>query len=77
MNAFDRIKEDIMADKMNEQFTKQGIPPLFKVSKEARIVIVGQAPGRKAEATGLFWNDASGDRLRDWMGYQGRVLHDR
>lgn len=68
MNAFDRIKEDIMADKMNEQFTKQGIPPLFKVSKEARIVIVGQAPRRKAEATGLFWNDASGDRLRDWMG---------
>jgi len=29
---------------------------------------VGQAPGRRAEATRLYWNDASGDRLREWMG---------
>lgn len=68
MNIFDKIKEDIMADKMNEKYTIQGIPPLFKSSKKARIVIVGQAPGRKAEETQLFWNDASGDRLREWMG---------
>ncbi len=65
---FEQIKKDIMADPMNESFTKLGIPPLFKASLDARIVIVGQAPGRKAEETRLVWNDLSGDRLRDWMG---------
>lgn len=65
---FDEIKQKIINDPMNEAFTVRGIPPLFKASVDARIVIVGQAPGRKAEATRLFWNDLSGDRLREWMG---------
>lgn len=64
----DAIKQKIINDPMNEAFTGRGIPPLFMASADARIVIVGQAPGRKAEATRLFWNDLSGDRLRDWMG---------
>lgn len=68
MTIFEKIKEEIMADPMNESFTSRGIPPLFKASKDARIAIVGQAPGRRAEETRLFWNDPSGDRLREWMG---------
>lgn len=68
MTIFEEIKEEIMADKMNDSYTKKGIAPLFKVSKDACIAIVGQAPGRKAEETRLFWNDLSGDRLREWMG---------
>lgn len=68
MTVFEKIKEKIMADPMNESYTEKGIPPLFKASKDARIAIVGQAPGRKAEETRLFWNDPSGDRLREWMG---------
>lgn len=68
MSIFDKIKRDIMADEMNDSYTIKGIIPLFKASENARIVIVGQAPGRKAEETQLFWNDLSGDRLREWMG---------
>lgn len=68
MMIFEKIKQEIMADPMNDSFTKNGIPPLFKASTDARIVVVGQAPGQKAEATRLFWNDLSGDRLREWMG---------
>lgn len=68
MTVFEKIKQEIMADTMNESYTRKGISPLFKASKDARIVIVGQAPGRKAEETQLFWNDLSGDRLREWMG---------
>ena len=68
MTIFEKIKEEIMEDPMNQSYTGKGISPLFKASKEARIVIVGQAPGRKAEETQLFWNDLSGDRLREWMG---------
>lgn len=64
-----------MIDPLNEAFTKKGIPPLFKVSKQARIAIVGQAPGRKAEETQLFWNDLSGDRLREWMGISRETFY--
>jgi len=37
---FETIKQEIMADPMNESYTKKGIPPLFKASFDARIVIV-------------------------------------
>lgn len=68
MTIFQDIKAEIMADPVNKEYTERGIAPLFYASKDARLVIVGQAPGRKAEETRLFWNDQSGDRLREWMG---------
>ncbi|KXU02727.1 hypothetical protein SCODD09_00169 [Streptococcus constellatus] len=49
-------------------YTERGIEPLFAAPKSARINIVGQAPGIKAQETRLYWNDKSGDRLREWMG---------
>ncbi|WOO37970.1 uracil-DNA glycosylase family protein [Anaerocolumna sp. AGMB13020] len=72
---FEKIKQEIITDAMNEAYTTMGIPPLFKASAEARIAIVGQAPGRKAEATQLFWNDLSGDRLREWLGISREVFY--
>ena len=62
------IAEEIAADPANASYTKRGIEPLFFAGPQCRIMIVGQAPGRVAEETGIVWNDRSGDRLRDWMG---------
>lgn len=76
INRFAEIKQMIMNDEMNKSYTEKGIEPLFKVTKEARIVIVGQAPGRKAEETHLFWNDPSGDRLREWMGISRKTFYE-
>ena len=42
--------------------------PLFAAPTTARINIVGQAPGIKAQESRLYWNDKSGDRLRKWLG---------
>ena len=42
--------------------------PVLRASAGARLLIVGQAPGTRAHETAMPWNDASGDRLRDWMG---------
>lgn len=42
--------------------------PVFTVNKEARILIIGQAPGIKAHTTETPWNDPSGDELRRWLG---------
>jgi uracil-DNA glycosylase len=42
----------------------------------ARLRIVGQAPGRKVHETGIPWNDASGDRLRNWLGLTRDQFYD-
>ena len=65
---FKAIAEEIRNDPENASFTKRGIDPLFFAGPECRIMIVGQAPGRVAEESGIVWNDRSGDRLREWMG---------
>jgi uracil-DNA glycosylase len=41
--------------------------PVLRAQATARLMIVGQAPGRKVQETGIPWNDPSGDRLRDWL----------
>lgn len=61
---FQAIKNDIQ----NQNYTDLGIDPLYVVSKEARILIIGQAPGIKAQKSGKVWNDLSGIKLREWMG---------
>lgn len=46
----------------------QGPNPIIQIDPRARILIASQAPGRKVHETGIPFNDASGERLRDWMG---------
>lgn len=41
--------------------------PVLRVSPTARLLIVGQAPGRRVHETGIPWNDPSGDQLRAWL----------
>jgi uracil-DNA glycosylase len=53
-----------------------GPRPVFRVSSTARLLIIGQAPGTKVHATGIPWNDASGDRLRSWMGIDRATFYD-
>jgi len=42
--------------------------PVVRVGRETRLLICGQAPGRRVHESGLPFDDPSGDRLRDWMG---------
>ena len=42
--------------------------PVVRVSAETRLLICGQAPGRRVHESGLPFDDASGDRLRRWLG---------
>lgn len=41
--------------------------PVLRLRPSARLLIVGQAPGRLVHETGIPWNDPSGQRLRDWL----------
>jgi uracil-DNA glycosylase len=44
-----------------------GPRPVLRASATARLLVVGQAPGRRVHETGIPWNDPSGDRLRRWL----------
>jgi uracil-DNA glycosylase len=59
-----------------EAFLPLGPYPVFRVSATSRILIIGQAPGTKVHATGLPWNDSSGDRLRDWLRMDRALFYD-
>ncbi|WP_203662836.1 uracil-DNA glycosylase family protein [Lacticaseibacillus sp. 53-4] len=68
MQTANEIFNAIMADPQNAAYTAAGIKPLYKIDPAARLLIISQAPSRNAQETESFWNDPSGDRLRDWMG---------
>jgi uracil-DNA glycosylase len=53
-----------------------GPRPVFQADPRARILIAGQAPGRRVHASGLPFDDASGERLRDWLGIGREVFYD-
>lgn len=53
-----------------------GPRPVVSASREARILIIGQAPGTRVHQTGIPWNDPSGDRLRDWLGMDRATFYD-
>ena len=53
-----------------------GARPVLQAAPGARLLIVGQAPGRKVHATGMPWSDASGDRLRAWLQIDREVFYD-
>ena len=50
--------------------------PVLRVSRKARLCIVGQAPGTRVHASGTPFTDPSGDRLRDWMGVTPDEFYD-
>jgi uracil-DNA glycosylase len=53
-----------------------GPRPILQVHADARILIAGQAPGSKVHASGIPFQDASGDRLRAWMGVDEKIFYD-
>ena len=53
-----------------------GARPVIQVGTSAKILIAGQAPGSKVHATGIPFDDPSGDRLRQWMGVDKTQFYD-
>jgi len=53
-----------------------GPRPIVQVGEHARILIVGQAPGKAVHESGIPWNDASGETLRRWMGISTETFYD-
>ncbi|WP_394551762.1 uracil-DNA glycosylase family protein [Agromyces sp. MMS24-JH15] len=74
-DAFARLRDEIAADRANAAYTAMGWRPLVFGSAGSRVLLISQAPGRKAQASGIPFDDASGARLLGWLGV-GRAEFD-
>ncbi|MGN6653639.1 uracil-DNA glycosylase family protein [Trinickia sp.] len=67
---------EIRACRACEAHLPHGPRPVLQVGREARVLIIGQAPGARVHASGIPWDDKSGQRLRDWMGMGPERFYD-
>jgi uracil-DNA glycosylase len=74
--ALDDLLITVRACRVCEAHLPLGPRPVVQLGSAARILIVGQAPGARVHASGIPWDDRSGDRLRDWMGIDTRSFYD-
>ncbi|MBY4639371.1 uracil-DNA glycosylase family protein [Gluconacetobacter entanii] len=74
--ALEQLVRDIRACTACAAVLPLGPRPVLHVSPTARILIASQAPGTRVHETGQSFNDASGDRLRGWLGIDRATFYD-
>lgn len=74
--SLDELVARIRACTVCVQSLPLGPRPVLHVSPRARLLIASQAPGTKVHETGVSFNDASGDRLRQWLGMDRDTFYD-
>lgn len=71
---------DVLNDARNCHLCARRLPhpprPIVRADIAARLLIIGQAPGARVHASGIPWDDPSGDRLRDWLGVSRDIFYD-
>ena len=75
MQKIDSLIHEISACRLCEEHLPLGVRPVLQISSVSKILITGQAPGRKVHESGVPFDDASGDRLRSWMGVSKAVFY--
>ncbi|MBO0813235.1 MAG: uracil-DNA glycosylase family protein [Microlunatus sp.] len=76
MSSFEALRAAVAADAENAAATRAGYRPLFVASERACVLLIGQAPGLKAQETGIPFNDASGRILCGWLGVDDSEFRD-
>ena len=76
MSSCSRLLSEIRDCQLCAAHLLLGPRPVLQAHPAARILIAGQAPGRKVHETGLPFNDPSGDRLRQWLGVTRDQFYD-
>lgn len=72
----DRLLAEIRSCRHCEAHLPHGPRPIVQAGSNARVVIIGQAPGSRVHASGVPWDDDSGDRLRGWLGMSREDFYD-
>jgi uracil-DNA glycosylase len=76
ITKLDRLLAEARACAVCAEHLPLGPRPTLRARRSARLLIVGQAPGTKVHATGIPWNDPSGERLRDWLAIDRATFYD-
>ena len=75
-HSLNRLLVDISACTVCAAHLEYGPRPVVQAGSAARIVIIGQAPGRRVHESGIPWNDPSGVTLRRWLGLPEEAFYD-
>lgn len=77
MSSFKQLTRDMKACTLCKEQLPLGPRPVFQLHPNASILIVGHAPGKKVHETGVPFDDASGKRLRDWLGISPELFYNK
>ncbi|EDY85812.1 1-(5-Phosphoribosyl)-5-amino-4-imidazole- carboxylate (AIR) carboxylase [gamma proteobacterium HTCC5015] len=67
MSSLTQLIQEAERCRLCEAALPEGPRPVFRAHSNARILVIGQAPGRRVHASAIPWDDPSGERLRRWM----------
>lgn len=70
------LLKEVRTCRLCERYLPLGPRPVLQAGRHARILIAGQAPGRKVHASGVPFDDPSGVRLREWLGVSPEQFYD-
>jgi len=73
---FKALLDEVRACKVCQKHLPHKVRPVLRAHPSAKILIIGQAPGIKVHKSGIPWDDASGNRLREWMGIDKEIFYD-
>lgn len=73
---FSQLLAEVRQCRLCEPHLPLGAKPILQFDPQARILVAGQAPGRKAHERGVPFSDVSGNRLREWMGVDDATFYD-
>ena len=76
MEPLDTLLKQIANCQICAEHLELGTRPVLSAQKNARVLIIGQAPGIRVHETGIPWNDESGNRLRKWMDVTNEEFYD-
>ncbi len=75
-SSLESFLREVRACRLCEDSLEHGVRPVLQVGEGASVLIAGQAPGRRVHASGLPFDDPSGDRLRNWLGVSSAEFYD-
>lgn len=76
MSPFEDLVKSARDCRICEKHLPLGPNPVFQINRNARILLIGQAPGKLVHESGIPWKDKSGDRLREWLGVDEKTFYD-
>lgn len=76
MTTFPALLAEVRACALCEKHLPHGVRPVVQLHPQARVLIASQAPGRRVHESGVPFDDASGERLRDWLGVTRETFYD-